>query len=370
MIQIKNSLGVHKPNSKTKVVVAMSGGVDSSVVAAMLHYEGYEVIGITLQLYSSNIQSSNTKTCCAGRDIQDAKRVSEDLGIRHYVFDYEKKFKSQVIDPFIDSYKRGETPVPCISCNQHIKFQDLLNSAKNIGADVMATGHYIRRLESKTGAKLFRAFDKTRDQSYFLFSTTYEQLKFLRFPLGEMSKKEVRSMAAEYGLLVSDKVDSQDICFVTNSYSKTIEENDRYAAIPGKIVDIEGNVLGEHKGIINYTIGQRRGLKISAVDPYYVVGIDAKKNQVIVGNLDSLMVQHIKLKNVNWLCEKTNFNSEIPVQVKLRSAQEPLDAHIINNDFSVEVKLKVPNRAIAPGQACVFYQGEHVLGGGWIEKAQ
>ncbi|PPR79308.1 MAG: tRNA-specific 2-thiouridylase MnmA [Alphaproteobacteria bacterium MarineAlpha2_Bin1] len=365
---MENSLGIAKKPSNTRVVVAMSGGVDSSVVAAMLKYEGYEVIGITLQLYSSNNSNQKTKTCCAGQDVIDARRVADSIGIKHYVFDYEKVFKDKVIDEFISSYQNGLTPIPCINCNQEVKFKDLLDTARKLNADAMATGHYIRRLSNKNINTLHKAKDYSRDQSYFLFNITPDQLKFLRFPLGEFHKSEVRSLAAEYGLLVADKKDSQDICFVPDGdYVNTIEKIDKDKKIPGNIVDSNGKILGEHSGIINFTVGQRRGIKIGNSFPYYVLKIDASKNQVIVGHKDLLFVNRVKLNNVNLIGNLEDINSEL--HVKLRSTQVPVEASLKKSKDKWLVTLRKSERGVSPGQACVFYKEDMLVGGGWITSA-
>ncbi len=362
---MKNDLGILKKPSKTRVVVAMSGGVDSSVVAGMLNDQGYEVIGVTLQLYNSNNQSQKSKTCCAGQDIIDAKRVADTLGIKHYVFDYEKIFKERVIDKFAHSYRNGETPIPCINCNQEVKFQDLLITAKQLGADVMATGHYIRRIEENNKISLYKAKDISRDQSYFLFNTTLDQLKFLRFPLGNYYKEDVRALAAKLGLLVADKPDSQDICFVTDgNYAKMIERVDSNKAIPGDIVDLDDNVIGRHDGIIHFTVGQRRGIKIGNKDPYYVIKIDAKENKIVVGGKESLLVKKINLTDVNWL---TTYNRRnLKLDVKLRSTQDAIKANLEENKGNWNVIFNEGESGVSPGQACVFYDGEKLVGGGWI----
>ena len=369
-----NSLGFAKPPSETRVVVAMSGGVDSSVVAAMLAREGYDVVGVTLQLYDHGAALAKKGACCAGRDIHDARRVAEEMGFPHYVLDYENIFQDAVIDEFADAYLAGSTPVPCIRCNERVKFKDLLATAKDLGADCMATGHYIQRHMGEANPELHRAADFDRDQSYFLFSTTPEQLSFLRFPLGHLkSKAETRALAAEFGLSVADKPDSQDICFVPNgSYADVIEKLRPGAAEPGDIVDLAGNILGQHKGVIRYTIGQRRGLGIGGGDPLYVIKLDADKKQVVVGPVEALSTRSVDLKEINWLGDLA-FESSAPmgyeIAVKVRSTRPPIPARIIpTSATTARVELLSPEAGVSPGQACVFYapEGSRVLGGGWI----
>ncbi|WP_295049646.1 tRNA 2-thiouridine(34) synthase MnmA [uncultured Paracoccus sp.] len=366
-----NSLGFAKPPAQTRVVVAMSGGVDSSVVAAQLKAEGYDVIGVTLQLYDHGAALAKKGACCAGQDIHDARRVAERMGFPHYVLDYENKFRESVIDEFADAYLAGATPVPCIRCNERVKFRDLLNTARDLDADCMATGHYIQRKDGATRAELHMAADPNRDQSYFLFSTTQEQLDFLRFPLGHLaSKAETRALAAEYGLAVADKPDSQDICFVPNgNYAAVIEKLRPNAAEPGEIVDMDGTVLGQHRGVIHYTIGQRRGLGIGGLgDPLYVVRLDPDLRRVIVGPKSALATSIVPISEVNWLGDQP-FAGEIPVMVRIRSTRPPKPAILRPIDATrAEVELLDPEEGVSPGQACVFYDPDstRVLGGGWI----
>ena len=366
-----NSLGINKPCKETKVVVAMSGGVDSSVVAALMKEEGYNVTGITLKLYDDVKQSKEGRQCCAGQDIMDAKRVSEKINIKHEILYYQKKFKSEVIDSFIDSYAAGETPIPCVQCNQTVKFRDLFRYARELKADALVTGHYVSRIQRNGHASMYRAKDINRDQSYFLFSTTQEQLNFLRFPLGEIDKLETRSIAKKLNLNVADKPDSQDICFVPNGdYSSVIKKFRPESFKTGKIIDIKGNQIGEHEGIINYTIGQRKGIKISSSKPLYVVNINAKDNTVIVGNKENLEIKEILLREINMLASEKEFD-EI-VNVKVRSTGKLLKAKIKFIDNYAKVEILDKETGISPGQACVFYSkddfGDKVLGGGWIDK--
>ncbi len=369
-----NSLGFAKPESDTRVVVAMSGGVDSSVVAAKLSQEGYDVVGVTLQLYDHGAALAKKGACCAGADIHDARRVAEKMGFPHYVLDYENVFKETVIDEFADAYLAGSTPVPCIRCNERVKFKDLLETAKDLGADCMATGHYIQRFRGENGAELHRAADAERDQSYFLFSTTPDQLEYLRFPLGHLkSKAETRALATQFGLSVADKPDSQDICFVPNgSYASVIEKLRPGAAEPGDIVHLDGSVLGQHNGVIRYTIGQRRGLGIGGRDPLYVVKLDADAQKVIVGPRSALTTRDIKIKEINWL-GVADFTDAPPegwdILVKVRSTRPPVPARIFPQDADhARVELGVAEEGVSPGQACVFYapEGSQVMGGGWI----
>ncbi|OZB16350.1 MAG: tRNA 2-thiouridine(34) synthase MnmA [Rhodobacterales bacterium 34-62-10] len=370
-----NSLGFAKPPSQTRVVVAMSGGVDSSVVAAQLAEEGYDVVGVTLQLYDHGAALAKKGACCAGLDIHDARRVAETMGFPHYVLDYENVFKDAVIDEFADSYLAGATPVPCIRCNERVKFKDLLETARDLEADCMATGHYIQRKMGAMGPELHAAADAARDQSYFLFSTTAEQLDYLRFPLGHLtSKAETRALAARYGLPVADKPDSQDICFVPNgNYAAVIEKLRPGAAEPGEIVDVDGRVLGTHKGVIHYTIGQRRGLGIGGLeDPLYVVKLDVDTKRVIVGPKEMLSTRVVPLREINWLGDAP-FDSaaEWHVAVKVRSTRPPREAVIRPlSPTTATVELLTPEEGVSPGQACVFYDpnSSRVLGGGWIWK--
>ena len=368
-----NSLGFAKPPAETRVVVAMSGGVDSSVVAAELAREGYDVVGVTLQLYDHGAALAKKGACCAGQDIHDARRVAEELGFPHYVLDYENIFKDAVIDEFADSYLAGATPVPCIRCNERVKFKDLLATAQDLDADCMATGHYIRRETGDAGPELHMAADENRDQSYFLFSTTPEQLAFLRFPLGGLaSKAETRALAARHGLEVADKPDSQDICFVPNgNYASVIEKLRPGAAEPGDIVDMDGNVLGTHRGVIHYTIGQRRGLGIGGLaDPLYVVKLDVDTKRVVVGPKEALATRSVPVREINWLGDGAFApGKEIAARVRVRSTRPPAPA-IIRPISATEatVELLTAEEGISPGQACVFYaeEGTRVLGGGWI----
>ncbi len=372
-----NSLGFAKPPAQTRVVVAMSGGVDSSVVAAQLAEEGYDVVGVTLQLYDHGAALAKKGACCAGRDIHDARRVAEQMGFPHYVLDYENIFKDAVIEEFADSYLAGATPVPCIRCNERVKFKDLLQTARDLDADCMATGHYIQRMVGDHGAELHCAADANRDQSYFLFSTTPEQLEFLRFPLGHLkSKAETRALAAKYGLSVADKPDSQDICFVPNgNYASVIEKLRPGAAEPGDIVDVDGTVLGQHRGVIHYTIGQRRGLGIGGLaDPLYVVRLDVDKRQVVVGPKDLLATRTVPIREVNWLGDGSFTDQpEREIAVKVRSTRPPAPAILrVINPTEGEVELLTPEEGVSPGQACVFYDPEssRILGGGWIWKGR
>ena len=364
-----NSLGFNKPEKDTKVVVAMSGGVDSSAVAALLHEQGYQVIGITLQLYDHGAMVNKKGACCAGQDIHDARRVSETLGIAHYVLNYENKFKESVMDDFVDSYLAGETPIPCVKCNQSVKFKDLLQTARDLGADCMATGHYVQRMDDGGKGRMLRAADPSRDQSYFLFATTQEQLDFLRFPLGHLkSKDETRALAARFGLQVADKPDSQDICFVpSGGYAKVIEKLRPGALDSGDIVLMDGTIIGRHDGIINYTVGQRKGLGIAASDPLYVIKLDADKKQVIVGAKEDLLKQSFNIRECNWLADGVTALNDKEVLVKLRSAHAGAPATIkILEGNRAQVTLKEPQSAISPGQACVAYIDDRLLGGGWI----
>lgn len=370
-----NSLGLPKAPADTRVVVAMSGGVDSSVVAAMLAEEGYDVVGVTLQLYDHGAALAKKGACCAGRDIHDAARVAETMGFPHYVLDYENTFRDAVIEEFADAYLSGATPVPCIRCNERVKFKDLLATAKDLNADCMATGHYIQRKMGHGGAELHCAADARRDQSYFLFSTTSEQLDYLRFPLGHLSSKaETRALAVKYGLTVADKPDSQDICFVPNGdYAAVIEKLRPGSADPGEIVDLQGRVLGTHRGVIHYTIGQRKGLGIGGLeDPIYVVKLDPKTRQVIVGPKEALSTRRVPLREINWLGDRPiDAQSEWHLNVKVRSTRPPRAAILRPlGEGEAEVELFDAEDGVSPGQACVFYDpdGSRILGGGWIWK--
>lgn len=364
-------LPLHKKPEDTTVVVAMSGGVDSSTVAALLKEQGYKVVGITLQLYDHGAMVEKKGACCAGQDIHDAKRVAEAINIPHYVLNYESIFKQSVMDDFADSYLRGETPIPCVRCNQSVKFRDLFKVARDLGADALATGHYVQRKEGTTGAELHRAADHDKDQSYFLFATTKEQLAFLHFPLGGMRKEDTRTLAAKFGLSVANKPDSQDICFVPNgSYASVIEKLRPGASDPGDIVHINGKVVGQHHGVIHYTVGQRRGLGVAAEEPLYVIRIDAAKKQVIVGPKEALATQVFTIKELNWLGDDSILAGGIETTVKLRSMHKPVPATVYGKENGMaEIHLSDVQHAVTPGQACVMYDGERVLGGGWITKA-
>lgn len=373
-----NSLDIEGSPENTRVVVAMSGGVDSSVTAALLKAEGYEVIGITLQLYDHGAAAHRKGACCAGQDINDARSVADRIGIPHYVLDYERRFKESVIDRFAESYVAGETPVPCIDCNMAIKFTDLLSTARELGAKALATGHYVASRPQAGGRALYRAKDEDRDQSYFLFATTREQLDLLRFPLGERSKAETRELAHRFGLSVADKHDSQDICFVpTGRYTDVIERLKPGASEAGEIVDINGNVLGRHDGIIHFTVGQRRGLKIAGAAPYYVVGLDAAARRVVVGPREALTMRRIKLRDVNWIGEgpldAAIGSSGLDVFVKVRSTRPPAAGRLIAGSGGYEVELADGEDGVSPGQACVLYDASRgqarVLGGGFIASA-
>jgi len=370
-----NSLGFPKAPADTRVVVAMSGGVDSSVVAAMLAEEGYDVVGVTLQLYDHGAALAKKGACCAGIDIHDARRVAEDMGFPHYVLDYENVFKDAVIDEFAESYLGGATPVPCIRCNERVKFKDLLETAKDLDADCMATGHYIQRMMGAQGPELHAAADASKDQSYFLFSTTPEQLDYLRFPLGHLPSKEAtRELAERYGLRVANKPDSQDICFVPDGdYASVIRKLRPEAAAPGNIVDTEGRVLAQHEGVINYTIGQRRGLGIGGLaDPLYVVRLDADRREVVVGPKSMLATRTVPIKEVNWLGDAPLMSrAEWHVAVRVRSTRPPVEAVLRPlSDTTAQVELVAAEEGVSPGQACVFYDPDssRIFGGGWIHR--
>ena len=362
-------LGLAKPCRQTRVVVAMSGGVDSSVTAALLAEAGYDVVGITLQLHAAGAQRARPGTCCAGADIYDARRVADRLGIPHYVLDYEARFREAVIDDFADSYLRGETPIPCVRCNERVKFRDLLDLARDLGADALATGHYVRRVDDAAGPALLRAVDRARDQSYFLFATTQAQLEFLRFPLGDLPKQQVRAHAERLGLGVAAKPDSQDICFVPDGrYAGVIERLRPGAAEPGAIVDRAGRVLGRHRGIVHFTVGQRRGLGIAAPEALYVLAVDAARREVVVGGRQALLRDRVFTGPLSWIGADPPAPGEARrVTARLRSGHPGAPARLIRApDGSAEVTLEEPEAATAPGQACVLYDGDRVLGGGWI----
>ena len=366
-----NSIGLNKKPSETTVVVAMSGGVDSSTVAGMMKKEGYKVIGITLKLYDNNKEVSSSKQCCSGQDIMDAKRVANKLDIDHKILYYQNRFKEGVIDNFVNSYLEGETPIPCVQCNQTVKFKDLFEVSKDLNADAMITGHYVKSVTHGNNTDMYRAIDETRDQSYFLFNTTKDQLNYLRFPLGGMLKNETREIAKKLDLNVADKPDSQDICFVPNGdYVSVIQKFRPESLQKGNIKNLDGKVLGVHDGIVNFTIGQRKGIKVSSEDPLYVLKINAEKNEIIVGPREKLGKKLIQLNNLNLLGDKSEFKKQI--FVKVRSTGKLLEANVDMKNNEAEVNLQIPEDGISPGQACVFYKkdnyGFKVLGGGWIKN--
>ena len=367
-----NSIGLNKKPSDTTVVVAMSGGVDSSTVAGMMKKEGYNVIGITLKLYDESKDVAASKQCCSGQDIMDAKRVANKLDIEHKILYYQNKFKQGVIDNFVDSYLKGETPIPCVQCNQTVKFKDLFQVSKDLNADAMITGHYVKSITSDGQTNMYKAIDENRDQSYFLFNTSRDQLNYLRFPLGNMLKDETREIAKKLGLNVAEKPDSQDICFVPNGdYASVIQKFRPESLKKGNIKDLSGKVLGVHDGIINFTIGQRKGIKVSDKDPLYVLKINSEKNEIIVGPREKLGKKFISLGDLNLLVDKSEFTKKI--FVKVRSTGKLLKAHInFHSSNMADINLDISEDGISPGQACVFYQkdniGYKVLGGGWIKN--
>ncbi|CAN7509451.1 tRNA 2-thiouridine(34) synthase MnmA [Rhizobium sp. LjRoot30] len=378
-----NTLDFDKKPEDTRIVVAMSGGVDSSVVAGVLKREGYDVLGITLQLYDHGAAVHRAGSCCAGQDIDDARRVCETLGIPHYVLDYEARFRETVINPFAESYVAGETPIPCVACNQTVKFADLLATARELGADALATGHYIRSRPNPgpglpNRRSLYRPIDSDRDQSYFLFATTQEQIDYLRFPLGHLSKAETRALAEDMGLVVAKKADSQDICFVPQGkYSDIVAKLKPNAALAGDIVHLDGRVLGRHDGILHYTIGQRRGIGIATGDPLYVVYLDARSRRVIVGPKEALETHRVYLRDVNWLGDGplgSDAAEGFACFAKVRSTRPPAPAVLHADDSGIYVDLSVGEAGVAPGQACVLYSAEgpdaRVYGGGFIERSE
>lgn len=374
MTHTLNSLDLPGAPSDTRVVVAMSGGVDSSVVAGLLKREGYDVVGVTLQLYDHGEATHRPGSCCAGQDIYDARRVAESLDIPHYVLDYEERFRSAVIEAFADSYIAGETPVPCVSCNQKIKFRDLLDTARDLGGDALATGHYIASRLVGGRRALYRALDPERDQSYFLFATTPEQVDFLRFPLGELDKTETRAIARDLGLRIADKSDSQDICFVpTGRYTHVIERLRPDAAEPGEIVHLDGRVLGQHGGIMHFTVGQRRGIGVAVGEPLYVVDLEPETRRVIVGPREALETHHLVLREVNWLGDDPLGPGCYDIHARVRSTRAPQPARLVVGQDSIWVELEEGEQGVSPGQACVLYQSgaarSRLLGGGWIASA-
>jgi tRNA-specific 2-thiouridylase len=358
----------------TRIVAAMSGGVDSTVTAALLHQAGYDVVGVTLQLYDHGAAIQKKGACCAGQDIRDARQAAEKIGIPHYVLDYESRFRQQVVEDFADAYLRGETPIPCIRCNQTVKFRDLLDVARDLGAQAMATGHYVRREVGSTGPQLRRAIDPARDQSWFLFATTRDQLEFLRFPLGGLEKPQVRAIASGLGLAAADKPDSQDICFVPEGrYTTVIDKLRPHGALPGDIVHMDGRVLGQHEGVTRYTIGQRRGLNVAVGDPLFVVKIDADKRHVIVGPREALLTASLTLKEQTWIGDEASLDDAArtgrPVLARVRSGRDPVAARLSILGAEAVVLFEQPEEGVAPGQACVLYDPAdpaRVLGGGFI----
>lgn len=385
---MKNSLGFLKPPAETRVVVAMSGGVDSSTVAALLADEGYEVIGMTLQLYDYGDALRKKGACCAGIDIYDARDVADKIGIKHYVLDYESRFSNDVMTDFADSYLRGETPIPCVRCNQKVKFKDMLEMARDLGADCLATGHYVQRFENDEGrGQLFRGADPQKDQSYFLFTTTQDQLDYLRFPIGGLTKDKTRALAEKHGLSVADKPDSQDICFVPNgNYASIVQKLRPEGIVPGDIYHVDGRLLGKHEGIIHFTIGQRKGIGIGGIkgenkdaDPLFVVRLEPETHRVIVGPKEALLRKKVFVHELNWIgdpsllkqADEFGTSADLAVTVKIRSIQEPLPARVtIYPDHRAVIVLDAELSGISPGQAAVIYDGDRVLGGGFISKTE